>query len=200
MSRELCVLQSVIRGKKILLHSVKKSGANFIHPYNHPMVIAGQGTVAKEFLEDVPDLDVIIAPVGGGGLVSGICISAKHIKPTIKVVGCEPELADDAYRSLKAGSIQPVLRTDTIADLLRTSLVDVTFKILSEKLDELVTVSEDSIIKEMRNVWERMKLIIEPSCSVPVAVCMEQKIDIKGKKIGIILTGGNVDLDKLPWL
>ena len=186
--------------KEMSYQFIEESGAHFIHPYNHPMVIAGQGTVAKEFLEEVPDLDVIIAPVGGGGLISGICISAKHIKPTIKVVGCEPELADDAYRSMKAGSIQPVLRTDTIADGLRTSLGDVTFKIMSEKLDDLVTVSEVSIIREMRSVWERMKLIIEPSCAVPVAACMEQKIDIKGKKVGIILTGGNVDLDKLPWL
>lgn len=186
--------------KEMTYQFIEESGAHFIHPYNHPMVIAGQGTVAKEFLEEVPDLDVIIAPVGGGGLISGICISAKHIKPTIKVLGCEPELADDAYRSLKAGSIQPVLRTDTIADGLRTSLGDVTFQIMSEKLDGLVTVTEDSIIREMRSVWERMKLIIEPSCAVPVAACMEQKIDIKGKKVGIILTGGNVDLDKLPWL
>jgi len=186
--------------KEMTYQFIEESGAHFIHPYNHPMVIAGQGTVAKEFLEEVPDLDVIIAPVGGGGLISGICISAKHIKPTINVVGCEPELADDAYRSLKAGSIQPVLRTDTIADGLRTSLGDVTFKIMSEKLDDLVTVTEDSIIREMRSVWERMKIIIEPSCAVPISACMEQKIDIKGKKVGIILTGGNVDLDKLPWL
>jgi threonine dehydratase len=186
--------------KEMTYQFIEETGAHFIHPYNHPMVIAGQGTVAMEFLEEVPDLDVIIAPVGGGGLISGICISAKHIKTTIKVVGCEPELADDAYRSLKAGSIQPVLRTDTIADGLRTSLGDVTFKIMSEKLDDLVTVSEVSIIREMRSVWERMKLIIEPSCAVPVAACMEQKIDIKGKKVGIILTGGNVDFDKLPWL
>lgn len=186
--------------KEMTYQFIEESGAHFIHPYNDPMVIAGQGTVAGEFLEEIPDLDYIIAPVGGGGLISGICIAAKQLKPSIKLIGCEPELADDAYRSMKAGSIQPVLRTDTIADGLRTSLGDVTFKIMNQKLDDLVTVSEEAIIREMRSVWERMKLIIEPSCAVPVAACMEQKLDISGKKVGIILTGGNVDLDKLPWM
>ena len=193
--------EPTIEARKMMTYQfIEESGAHFIHPYNHPMVIAGQGTVAKEFLEEIPDLDFIIAPVGGGGLISGICISAKQMKPSIQVIGCEPELADDAYRSLKAGSIQPVLRTDTIADGLRTSLGDVTFKIMSDKLDDLVTVPETSIIREMRSIWERMKLIIEPSCAVPVAACMDQKFDIRGKKVGIVLTGGNVDLDKLPWL
>lgn len=186
--------------KEMTYQFIEDTQAHFIHPYNHPMVIAGQGTAAKEFLEEIPDLDIIIAPVGGGGLISGTCIAAKQIKPSIKVIGCEPELADDAYRSLKEGSIQPVLRTDTIADGLRTSLGDVTFEIMKDKLDDLVTVSETSIIREMRSVWERMKIIIEPSCAVPVAACMDQKFGVKGKKIGIILTGGNVDLEKLPWI
>lgn len=186
--------------KEMTYQFIEDTNAHFIHPYNHPMVIAGQGTVAKEFLDEIPDLDIIIAPVGGGGLISGTCISAKHIKPSIRVIGCEPELADDAYRSLKEGSIQLVLRTDTIADGLRTSLGDVTFKIMKDNLDDLVTVSEMSIIREMRSVWERMKVIIESSSAVPVAACMDQKFEIKGKKVGIILTGGNVDLDKLPWI
>lgn len=186
--------------KEMTYRFIEETNAHFIHPYNHPMVIAGQGTAAKEFLEEIPDLDIIIAPVGGGGLISGTCISAKQIKPSIQVIGCEPELADDAYRSLQEGTIQPVLRTDTIADGLRTSLGDVTFKIMKEKLDELVTVSEISIIREMRTVWERMKLIIEPSSAVPVAACMDQKFEVKGKKVGIILTGGNVDFEKLPWM
>lgn len=186
--------------KKMTYRFVEDTNAHFIHPYNHPMVIAGQGTLAKEFLEEIPDLDIIIAPVGGGGLISGTCISAKQIKPSIQVIGSEPELADDAYRSLKKGTIQPVLRTDTIADGLRTSLGDVTFKIMKEQLDDLVTVSEESIIREMRSVWERMKIIIEPSCAVPVAACMDRKFKIAGKKVGIILTGGNVDLEKLPWM
>lgn len=186
--------------KEMTYRFIEDTNAHFIHPYNHPMVIAGQGTIAKEFLEEIPDLDIIIAPVGGGGLISGTCISAKQIKPTIQVIGCEPILADDAFRSLKEGTIQPVLRTDTIADGLRTSLGDVTFRIMKEKLDDLVTVSEMSIIREMRSVWERMKIIIESSSAVPVAACMDHKFDLKGKKVGIILTGGNVDLEKLPWM
>lgn len=186
--------------KEMTYRFIEDTNAHFIHPYNNPMVIAGQGTIAKEFLEEIPDLDIIIAPVGGGGLISGTCISAKEIKPSVKVIGSEPELADDAYRSMKEGTIQPVLRTDTIADGLRTALGDVTFEIMKEKLDDLVTVSEMAIIREMRSVWERMKVMIEPSSAVPVAACMDQKIEVKGKKVGIILTGGNVDLEKLPWM
>jgi threonine dehydratase len=178
---------------------IKQTGAVFIHPYNHPDVIAGQGTAAKELLEEMPDLDVIIAPVGGGGLISGTLIAAKAIKPEIKVIGTEPELADDAYRSFKTGKIEPVLRTDTVADGLRTSLGLLTFEIMQNKLDDLVTVSENSIIREMRTVWERMKIIIEPSAAVPLSALMDQKVDIRGKKTGIILTGGNVDLNDLPW-
>ena len=198
---EILFCEPTIDARKAMTQQfIEDTDAHFIHPYNHPMVIAGQGTIAMEFLDEIPDLDIIIAPVGGGGLISGTCISAKKIKPSIQVIGSEPELADDAYRSMKEGSIQPVLRTDTIADGLRTSLGDVTFEIMKDKLDDLVTVSEESIIREMRSVWERMKIIIEPSCAVPLAACLDQKFDVKGKKIGIILTGGNVDLEKLPWI
>ncbi len=178
---------------------IQKTGAAFIHPYNHPDVIAGQGTSAKELLEEIPDLDMIIAPVGGGGLMSGTLLSAKAINPEIKVYGAEPELADDAWRSLKSGKIEPVLRTDTIADGLRTSLGSLTFQIIQTHIDDIVTVSEASIIRDMRNVWERMKIIIEPSCAVPVSALMDAKISVQGKKVGIILTGGNVDLNQLPW-
>jgi threonine dehydratase len=178
---------------------VSETGATFIHPYNHPDVMAGQGTCAKEFLEDVPGLDVIMAPIGGGGLISGTAISARHLKPGIRVYGAEPELADDAYRSFHSGKIEPVLRTDTVADGLRTSLGELTFEAIQRYVDDIFTVSEDSIIRDMRTVWERMKIIIEPSCSVPLAVVRDQKIDFTGKKVGIILTGGNVDLDNLPW-
>lgn len=175
------------------------TGAHFIHPYDHPDVIAGQGTCAKELMEEVPSLDMIIAPVGGGGLISGTAISTKAINPDTKVIAAEPKLADDAYRSLKKGAIQPVLRTDTIADGLRTSLGKVPFSILKELLDDIVTVPEESIIRDMRNVWERMKIIIEPSCAVPVSAIMDGKINVEGKNVGVIITGGNVDLDKLPW-
>jgi threonine dehydratase len=179
---------------------ISKTGATFIHPYNNANVIAGQGTAAKELLEEVPDLDIIIAPIGGGGLMSGTAIASKAIKPNILVLGAEPKLADDAYRSFHAGSIQPVLRTDTIADGLRTSLGSLTFQIIQEKVDDIITVSEESIIRDMRRVWERMKIIIEPSCAVPVSALLDGGIDISGKKVGIILTGGNVDLDNLPWM
>lgn len=178
---------------------ISKTGATFIHPYNNANVIAGQGTAAKELLEEIPDLDIIIAPIGGGGLMSGTAIASKTIKPDIKVLGTEPKWADDAYRSFQAGSIQPVLRTDTIADGLRTSLGSLTFPIIKEKVDEIVTVSEESIIRDMRRVWERMKIIIEPSSAVPLSALLDGDIDLKDKKIGIILTGGNVDLENLPW-
>lgn len=178
---------------------IAKTGATFIHPYNNSDVIAGQGTCAKELLEEVPDLDVIIAPIGGGGLMSGTAIASKSIKPDIQVFGAEPELADDAYRSYQSGSIQPVLRTDTIADGLRTSLGSVTFQIIREKVDEIFTVSEESIIRDMRRVWERMKIIIEPSSVVPISALVNGDIDIRDKKVAIILTGGNVDVENLPW-
>lgn len=178
---------------------ISKTGATFIHPYNNADVITGQGTSAKELLEEIPDLDIIIAPIGGGGLLSGTAIASKAIKPNIQILGAEPKLADDAYRSYQAGSIQPVLQTDTIADGLRTSLGSLTFQIINEKADDIITVAEDSIIRDMRRVWERMKIIIEPSSAVPISALLDGSADIGGKKIGIILTGGNVDLENLPW-
>ena len=178
---------------------ISKTGATFIHPYNNADVITGQGTSAKELLEEIPDLDIIIAPIGGGGLLSGTAIASKAIKPNIQILGAEPKLADDAYRSYQAGSIQPVLQTDTIADGLRTSLGSLTFQIINEKADDIITVAEDSIIRDMRRVWERMKIIIEPSSAVPISALLYGSADIGGKKIGIILTGGNVDLENLPW-
>ncbi len=197
---EIVFCESTIASREETAQAIiQKTGATFIHPYNHPDVIAGQGTAAKELLEDVPGLDVMIAPVGGGGLMSGTLIAAKSMKPGILVFGAEPELADDAFRSLKSGNIEPVLRTDTIADGLRTSLGELTFHIIQTHIDDLVTVSEASIIRDMRNVWERMKIIIEPSCAVPVAAVMDKKVQVEGMKVGIILTGGNVDLDSFTW-
>lgn len=178
---------------------IKETGATFIHPYNHPDVIAGQGTAAKELLEDHPELDIIIAPVGGGGLISGSAIWAKHYNPGIKVIGAEPKWADDAYRSFKSGKIEPVLRTDTVADGLRTSLGELTFQAIQTNVDDIVTTSEDMIIQTMRDIWERMKIIIEPSCAVPLAAVIENKMVIDHLKVGIILTGGNVDLENLPF-
>lgn len=178
---------------------IEKTGAQFIHPYDNADVIAGQGTAAKELIFDHPALDMILAPIGGGGLMSGTAIASKHLRPGMSVIGSEPELADDAFQSLKKGSVQKFDTTKTIADGLRTTLCDRTFTIIQSYVDQIVTVSDESIIEAMRLVWERMNIIIEASCAVPVAALLNGKIDSKGKKIGVILTGGNVDLDNLPW-
>jgi len=178
---------------------VERTGATFIHPYNDPRIIAGQGTAALELLEDYPDLDIIMAPVGGGGLFSGTSIAAKAMKPEIKVIGAEPANADDACRSFHSGKLYPVRSPNTIADGLRTSLGELPFSIIRDNADDIVTVSEESIIQAMRYVWERLNMVIEASCAVPVAAVFDQKIEVKNKKIGIIITGGNVDLDNLPW-
>ena len=176
-----------------------ETGANVVHPYNDERVIAGQGTAALELLSDVPDLDVIIAPVGGGGLLSGTVIAAKGIKPGIRVIAGEPEMADDAYRSLQAGHLLPSANPKTIADGLLTSLGSITFPIVRERVEQIITVSEAGIVAAMKFVWERVKIVIEPSSAVAVGVLWEKKIDLSGLKVGIILSGGNVDLDKLPW-
>lgn len=179
---------------------VDKTGATFIHPYNDARIIAGQGTSGLELLEDYPDLDVILVPVGGGGLASGTAIAASGLRPGVKVIGCEPEIADDAYLSLKTGELQPSKNTQTVADGLRTGLGELTFACLQEHLHSIVTVSEEEITDAMRYIWERMNIIIEASCAVPVAALFNNKIkNASGKKIGIIITGGNVDLDHLPW-
>jgi threonine dehydratase len=197
---EITFCESTLEARESTLQQVvEKTGATFIHPYNDGRVIAGQGTAALEFLSSNPDLDVLLTPLGGGGLLSGSSISAKTLNPKIKVIGTEPELADDGFRSFQSGNIEPVLRTDTIADGLRTSVGDLPFQIIKKHVDEIVTVSEASIIEAMRFIWERMNMIIEPSCAVPIAAIFEGKVDVRGKKVGIIITGGNVDLGNLPW-
>ncbi|HKJ34516.1 MAG TPA: pyridoxal-phosphate dependent enzyme, partial [Balneolales bacterium] len=173
---------------------------NYIPSYDDPGIIAGQGTATFELLQDHPDLDVIMAPVGGGGLLSGTSISAKNVNPDVTVIGAEPANADDAYRSFKSGKRQPIKTNDTIADGLRTELSDLTFSIIYKNTDDIITVSEEAIISAMRFIWERMKIIIEPSSAVPIAVLMEQKLSVENKKIGVIISGGNVDLEKLPWM
>ena len=177
----------------------ERTGANVVHPYNDERVIAGQGTATVELLDSVPDLDVIIAPVGGGGLLSGTSIAAKGLKPNIRVIAGEPEMADDAYRSMKEDKIIPSVNPKTIADGLLTSLSDRTFHIIRQNVEQIVTVSEQSIIDAMKFIWERTKIVIEPSAAVPVGVLWEKKINLTGLKVGIILSGGNVDLNKLPW-
>ena len=177
----------------------ERTGANIVHPYNDERVIAGQGTAALELLEDVPDLEVILAPVGGGGLLSGTSIAATETKKGIRVLAGEPEMADDAYRSMQSGTIIPSISPKTIADGLLTSLGSHTFPIVQQRVEQIVTVSEQGIIDAMRFVWERVKIIIEPSAAVAVGVLWEKKIDLTGLKVGVILSGGNVDLEKLPW-
>ena len=175
------------------------TGASVIHPYNDERVIAGQGTAALELLEDIPDLDVIIAPVGGGGLLSGTAIAATELKKGIRVIAGEPEMADDAFRSMKAGRIIPSSNPRTIADGLLTSLGTLTFPIIQKRVEQIVTVSEMGIIESMKYIWERAKIIIEPSSAVAIGVLWERRIDLTGLKVGVILSGGNVDLEKLPW-
>ena len=182
-----------------LARVVGETGAAFIHPYDDPRVIAGQGTAALEMIEDVPDLDVVIAPVGGGGLLSGTAISVTETSPRTRVLGGEPEAADDAFRSLKAGRIIPAGNPQTMADGLRTSLGELTFPIIRERVEQIVTVSEEAIMNVTRFMWERAKILIEPSAAVPVCVLWERKIDLTGLRIGILLSGGNIDLELLPW-
>lgn len=178
---------------------VAATGATVVHPYNNRAVITGQGTAALELLADVPDLAVIMTPVGGGGLLSGTAIAATELSPRIRVIAAEPAGADDAFRSLAAGAIQPSVNPKTIADGLLTALGDLTFPIIQQRVAQIVTVSEDAIIAAMKFVWERTKLIVEPSAVVPLAALWEEKIDLRGQRVGIIVSGGNVDLARLPW-
>ena len=176
-----------------------ETGATLVHPYNDWSVIAGQGTAALELLEDEPGLDAVITPVGGGGLLSGTAIAAKGLRPSIKVYGAEPSGADDAYRSLRAGHIIPQTDPHTIADGLRSSLGDKTFAVLSSTVDQIETASEEAIVRAMRLLWDKLKMIVEPSSAVPLAMLLERKISLDKLRVGVILSGGNVDLDRLPW-
>ncbi len=178
---------------------VKKTGATFIHPYDNYNIIAGQGTAAMELLEQISNPDLVMAPIGGGGLMSGTALSVSSLSPKTKIFGVEPAGADDALRSFQQGKIIPSKNPKTIADGLLTSLSEKTFEIIRKHVNEILTVSEDSIIKAMRLIWERMKIVVEPSAAVPFAAVLQHDLGKKYKKIGIILSGGNVGLDKLPW-
>ncbi|MDX9845985.1 MAG: pyridoxal-phosphate dependent enzyme [Tenuifilaceae bacterium] len=176
-----------------------KTGATFIHPYENFDVICGQGTAALELLEDVDNLNTILTPVGGGGLFSGTLIYSKESFPKLKVYAGEPQNADDAFRSLRDGVLHPSINPNTIADGLRTSLCPLTLSIIQRYADGILTVSEESIVQAMRMVWERMKIIIEPSSAVPVAAVMCNPQIFSRKKVGIVISGGNVDLENLPF-
>jgi len=186
--------------EETLLKVVEETGSVFIHPFDNYSIIAGQATCAKEIYEDLTDLDYIITPVGGGGLLSGTCLSTKYFSANTKVIGAEPIGADDAFRSIRDGMIHPSVNPKTICDGLLTQLSNKTFTIIRNNVSEIITVEENSIKKAMRLIWERMKIIIEPSSAVTLAVILENKDRFASKRIALILSGGNVDLDNLPWL
>ena len=178
---------------------VARTGCTFIPSYNHPDIICGQGTAARELIEEAGELDIVVGPVGGGGLISGTSISTKGMLPGARVIAVEPAGADDAYRSFTSGKFVPSVNPRTIADGLLTSLGDLTFRVIMKHVDEIVTVSEESIVAAMRLLWERMKIVVEPSGAVPLAGILEKKIDAEGRRVGLILSGGNLDLASLPF-
>ena len=177
----------------------RATGATLVHPFDDARVIAGQGTAALELIDDVPELEVIIAPVGGGGLLSGTAIAARSLVPGLRVLGAEPANADDAARSFRSGRVEPLPATTTIADGLRTTLAARTLTAIRANVEAIGTASEQAIVAAMRMTWERMKIVIEPSSAVPLASLLEQALDVRGKRVGVIVSGGNVDLDHLPW-
>jgi threonine dehydratase len=179
---------------------VAETGAAMVHPFTNEGVMAGQGTAALELLEDVPDLDLILCPVGGGGLLAGTAIGAKAVRPAINIVAVEPAGAGDAARSFAAGHVVPLEHAATIADGLRTTVGDPNFAVMQQLVSGVVTVSEDAIVAAMRTLWETLKIVVEPSGAVPYAALLENKFDVTGLRAGLILTGGNVDLDALPWM
>lgn len=198
----ITLCEPTLEARKTTLDEIaKKTGAQVVHPFNNPNVIAGQGTAALEMIEDLGELDAIIAPIGGGGLMSGTCVTTRSLLPEAKLFGAEPTGADDAYRSLKEGKIIPQTNPNTICDGLLTSLGEYTWNILKDHLEAIYTVTDDEVINAMRLVWERMKIIIEPSSATAVAVVLKSEFRaLEGlEKVGIILTGGNVELSKLPF-
>jgi threonine dehydratase len=179
---------------------IAETGAVEVHPYNNPRIIAGQGTATLELMEDHPGLDAVVAPVGGGGLLSGTATAAKGLNPLVRVLAAEPAGADDAARSVALGRIVPSESPRTVADGLLTSLCDLTFAVIRDKVERVVTVEEGEIVEAMRFVWERAKIVIEPSAAVGFAALFGRRAGLEGLRVGVIVCGGNVDLDKLPWM
>jgi len=187
--------------ERTLERVIEETGAFLVHPYNDLRVMAGQGTTAVELIESVPDLDLVLCPVGGGGLLSGVAVAAKSLDASIRVIGVEPAMADDAARSFRTGRIVPSVEPRTMADGLRSSLGDKTFAEIRRYVDDIVTVSEESIVRGMRRIWDVMKILVEPSGAVAYAALVQPEVvDVAGKRVGLILTGGNLDLDHLPWI
>ncbi|MGX9354563.1 beta-hydroxyaspartate dehydratase BhcB [Roseobacteraceae bacterium S113] len=177
-----------------------RTGAEFVHPYNDPRVIAGQGTCSAELMEQVENLDIVIAPIGGGGMISGTCLTLSTLAPHVEIIAAEPEQADDAYRSFKAGHIIADDAPQTIADGLKVPLKERTWHFVSNYVTDILTASEQEIVDAMKLTWQRMKIVMEPSCAVPLAVILKNPERFAGKRVGVIVTGGNVDMARLPWL
>ena len=185
--------------EEVLKDLVVKTGSTVVHPYNDERIVMGQGTAGKELIEDHPDLDVIVSPVSGGGLLSGTLLSAQGINPKIKVYGAEPLEADDTFLSLQKGEIVPNKTINTICDGLRAQIGTITFPIIQSYVEEVITLTEEEIIESMKMIWERMKIVVEPSCSITLAAVLKSRDRFAGKKVGLIISGGNVDLERLPW-
>ena len=185
--------------EKILDDIIKQTNSILVHPYNDKRIIEGQGTVALEFLEQCPDLETIISPVSGGGLLSGTICSVKNLNKTIKIYGAEPKEADDTFRSIKSGTIQVNQSTNTICDGLRAQIGTITFPIIKDNVEGILIIEEQDVIDSMKLIWETMKIIVEPSCAITLAAILKNKKIFQGKKVGLIISGGNVDLKNLPW-
>jgi threonine dehydratase len=178
---------------------VAETGAEFVHPYNDPRVIAGQATCSRELLEQVDNLDSVIAPIGGGGMISGTCLTVSNVAPHMNIYAAEPLNADDAARSFRAGHIIADDAPQTVADGLKVPLKELTWHFVSNHVTDILTATEEEIIDAMKLTWQRMKIVIEPSCAVPLATIIKNRALFEGKRVGVIITGGNVDLDTLPW-
>ena len=199
---EVTLCKPTFEARESTAESIRlETGATLISPFNHPDIIAGQGTSAKELLEDVPSLDAIVVPIGGGGLMSGSCLATKSVSPSTRIIGAEPNEADDAWQSLSAGKLVPQTGTTTIADGLRTGLGDLTWPIIKEHVEQIALLTDEEIVSVMQTFFERAKLLIEPSCCVSVGAALLGKIENldPGSRVGVIITGGNVDLKNLPF-
>lgn len=177
-----------------------RTGADFVHPYNDPRVIAGQGTCSRELIDQIEGLDAVVAPIGGGGMISGTCLTLSNIAPQVEIFAAEPERADDAYRSFKAGHIIADDAPDTVADGLKVPLKDLTWHFVQRHVTDILTASDPEIVDAMKLIWKRMKIVMEPSSAVPLATILKNPDRFRGKRVGVIVTGGNVDLDRLPWM
>lgn len=197
---EIHLCEPTLEARQTTVDAIQqRTGAVMVHPYDNENVIAGQGTAALELLEEIDDLEIVSAPVSGGGLLSGTAIATKSLQPSVHIFGAEPERADDAFRSFHSGKLEPLLTSDTIADGLRAALSQRTLDIISTHATDILTVSEDAIIEAMKLMWRYLKIVVEPSGAVSFAMLMAHRARFAGRRVGLIVSGGNLDLDKLPW-